>query len=127
MASVNKCLRLHTCACRGALLEKLIATGALSTAVLVGSESARGIPKLGVKRPVFTDHSAAEFASVIDGSFDEGAKATDVIIYGQVKYLGALRMSDLARRHPDLRLLTVSPGNTSGTDAFRDMPAPPRL
>ena len=104
------------------LLEKLIATGALTTAVLVGSESARGIPKLGVKRPVFTDHSVAEFASVIDGSFNEGAKAPAILIYAQVKYLGALWMSDLARRHPDLRLLTVSPGNTSGTEAFRDMP-----
>jgi hypothetical protein len=33
-------------------------------------------------------------------------------------------MSDLARRHPDLRLLTVSPGNTAGTEVFNDMPGP---
>ena len=56
------------------LLEKLIETGALTTAVLVGSESARGVPKLGAKRPVFTDHSVAEFASVIDGSFNEAGR-----------------------------------------------------
>jgi hypothetical protein len=38
-----------------------------------------------------------------------------------VKYLGALWMSALSRKHPGLRLLTVSPGNTAGTDALRDM------
>ena len=41
-------------------------------------------------------------------------RSTDVVIYGHVKYLGALWMSDLARRHPDLRLLTVSPGQHLG-------------
>ncbi len=30
-------------------------------------------------------------------------------------------MSALARKHPGLRLLTVSPGNTAGTEALRDM------
>ncbi len=30
-------------------------------------------------------------------------------------------MSELARRNPQLRLLTVSPGNTAGTDVFRDL------
>jgi NAD(P)-dependent dehydrogenase (short-subunit alcohol dehydrogenase family) len=104
------------------LLEQLIATGALTTAVLVGSEAARGVPKLGMKRPVVTDHSVAEFASVIDGSFFADAKFDARVGYGQVKYLGALWMSDLARTYPSLRPLTVSPGNTAGTDVFRDMP-----
>lgn len=45
-----------------------------------------------------------------------------MLAYGQVKYLGALWMSALARQHPDLRLLTVSPGNTTGTDAVRQLP-----
>jgi NAD(P)-dependent dehydrogenase (short-subunit alcohol dehydrogenase family) len=104
------------------LLEQLIEKGAVtSTAVLVGSESARGVPKLGLKRPRFTEHSVAEFASVIDGSFLDGPKMQGVA-YGQVKYLGALWISDLARRHPELRLLTVSPGNTAGTEVFRDFP-----
>jgi NAD(P)-dependent dehydrogenase (short-subunit alcohol dehydrogenase family) len=106
------------------LLEQLIENGAVtSTAVLVGSEAARGVPKLGLKRPTFTDHSVAEFASVIDGSYFGGRKM-QTVAYGQVKYLGALWMSDLARRHPELRLMTVSPGNTGGTDVFRDMPGP---
>lgn len=103
-----------------ALLEQLIATNALTgTAVLVGSEAARGVPKLGMPRPTFAEHSVAEFASVIDGSFFAGKKAGP-LAYGQTKYLGALWLSELARRHSHLRLLTVSPGNTSGTDVFRD-------
>ncbi len=105
------------------LLERLLAMNAVtSTAVLVGSEAARGAPKLGAKRPVFTDHSVAEFTGVIDGSFFANRKLDVLLAYGQVKYLGALWMSDLARRHRNLTLITVSPGNTSGTEVFRDMP-----
>jgi len=104
------------------LLESLIASGALThTAVLVGSEAARGVPKLRIPRPTFSEHSVQEFASVIDGSFYQQGKLAPMLAYGQVKYLGALWMSALARKHPDLRLLTVSPGNTAGTGAMRDM------
>lgn len=110
------------------LLEQLIAAGLLtSTAVLTGSEAARGVPKLGIKRPTFDTHSVAEFASVIDGSYFDGRKFDSRLAYGQVKYLGALWMSALARRQPGLRSLTVSPGNTSGTEVFRDMGAVPAL
>ena len=105
-----------------ALLERLIAAGALTgSAVLVGSEAARGVPKLGLPRPDFAEHSVDEFASVIDGSFFAGGKVDTAVAYGQVKYLGALWMSELARRNPQLRLVTVSPGNTAGTDVFRDL------
>ncbi|MEE6139060.1 SDR family NAD(P)-dependent oxidoreductase [Mycobacterium sp. 050128] len=104
------------------MLENLLADGALTnTAVLVGSEAARGVPSMGMARPTFTDHSVEEFAGVIDGSFFKQRKFNTFLAYGQVKYLGALWMSALARKHPDLRLLTVSPGNTAGTEALRDM------
>src|SRR5277367_2519575 len=104
------------------LLEGLIDAGALTnTAVLVGSEAARGVPNLRIPRPTFTEHSVEEFVSVIDGSFFEQRKFAPMLAYGQVKYLGALWMSALARKHPGLRLLTVSPGNTAGTEALRDM------
>ena len=110
------------------LLEDLLSAGLLtSTAVLVGSEAARGVPTLGFKRPTFSTHSVDEFTSVIDGSFFDGRKRDPMLAYGQVKYLGALWMSALARRHPDLRLLTVSPGNTTGTEAVRQLPAALRL
>jgi NAD(P)-dependent dehydrogenase (short-subunit alcohol dehydrogenase family) len=104
------------------LLEQLIEKGMLtSTSVLTGSEAARGVPILRIKRPVFADHSVDEFVAVLDGSFFDGRKFDPTLAYAQVKYLGALWMSALARRHPSLRLLTVSPGYTSGTDAFRDL------
>ena len=104
------------------LLEGLIAKQLLTkTAVLVGSEAARGAPALGIGRPEFESDSAAEFESVIDGSFFDGRSANPMLAYAQVKYLGALWMSALARRHPDLRLLTVSPGNTSGTEVLRNL------
>jgi NAD(P)-dependent dehydrogenase (short-subunit alcohol dehydrogenase family) len=110
------------------LLEQLIADGALTeTAVLTGSEAARGVPKLRAARPTFETHSADEFASVIDGSFFNGRKASDFLAYGQVKYLGALWMSALAREHPGLRFTTMSPGNTSGTEVMRELPAPLRF
>ena len=100
------------------LLEGLLSAGLLtSTAVLTGSEAARGVPKMRIKRPTFSTHSVNEFTSVIDGSFFDGRKRDPMLAYGQAKYLGALWMSALARQHPELRLLTVSPGNTTGTDA----------
>ena len=106
------------------LLEDLLAAGLLTdVAVLVGSEAARGVPKLRIARPTFTDHSSQEFASVIDGSFFQGASFDVMLAYGQVKYLGALWMGAMARMHPELRFITMSPGNTAGTEALRDQPA----
>jgi hypothetical protein len=36
-------------------------------------------------------------------------------------------MGYLARQHPDRRFITVSPGNTTGTQAPHDLPLPMRL
>ena len=36
-------------------------------------------------------------------------------------------MAYLARQHPDLRFITVSPGNTTGTGAPSDLPLPMRV
>ena len=106
------------------LLEELIAAQALTeVAVLTGSEAARGVPKLRIPRPTFDDSSVDEFASVIDGSYFGERKFNAMGAYGQVKYLGALWMSAMARRHPELRFITMSPGNTAGTEALRDQPA----
>jgi hypothetical protein len=81
------------------------------------------VPKLRIPRPTFSSSSADEFASVIDGSFFAGDKFNVMLAYGQVKYLGALWMASMARRHPELRFVTMSPGNTAGTEALRDQPA----
>jgi NAD(P)-dependent dehydrogenase (short-subunit alcohol dehydrogenase family) len=110
------------------LLEQLLAHGALTdVAVLTGSEAARGVPKLGIPRPTFARHSADEFAAVIDGSIFGDRKPNVRLAYAQVKYLGALWMGALARRHAELRFITMSPGNTYGTEALRNLPRPARI
>jgi NAD(P)-dependent dehydrogenase (short-subunit alcohol dehydrogenase family) len=111
-----------------ALLERLLADDRLGeVAVFAGSESARGVPKLRMKRPSFVSTSADELATVIDGSYFAGRKADRNLAYGQVKYVGALWMAYLARQHPDRRFITVSPGNTSGTEGPNDLSLPLRL
>ncbi len=110
------------------LLEELIKANKLTdVALYVGSEAARGIPKFRMARPAFATSSADEFASVVDGSFFHSTKAKTAVAYGQAKYLGALWMSALARQHPDLRFITMSPGNTLGTEGPNSMPLPLRL
>jgi NAD(P)-dependent dehydrogenase (short-subunit alcohol dehydrogenase family) len=111
-----------------ALLETLLTEDRLSeVAVFAGSESARGVPKLRMKRPSFVSTSADELATVIDGSYFADRKTDRNLAYGQVKYIGALWMAYLARQHPDRRFITVSPGNTSGTEGPNDLSLPLRL
>jgi NAD(P)-dependent dehydrogenase (short-subunit alcohol dehydrogenase family) len=110
------------------LLEALLAEDRLGeVAVFAGSESARGVPKLRMKRPSFVSTSADELATVIDGSYFADRKTDRNLAYGQVKYIGALWMAYLARQHPDRRFITVSPGNTSGTDGPNSLGLPLRL
>ncbi len=111
-----------------ALLEELIASGRLThTAVYLGSEAARGFPQLGMKRPALPTSSVQDFLDVITGKDFAGRKFNGTLAYGEVKYIGALWMADQARKHPDLRLLTVSPGNTQGTEIASAMPTPVRI
>jgi len=111
-----------------ALLEALLTEDRLGeVAVFAGSESARGVPKLRMKRPSFVSTSADELATVIDGSYFADRKADRNLAYGQVKYIGALWMAYLARQHSDRRFVTVSPGNTSGTEGPNDLSLPLRL
>jgi NAD(P)-dependent dehydrogenase (short-subunit alcohol dehydrogenase family) len=110
------------------LLTELLAAGRLRRCgLLVGSEAARGVALFGIKRPQLPTWSVAELASICDGTVFGSAKPDDKLAYAQVKLLGALWISALARQHPQLRFLTVSPGNTSGTEITKDFPLPLRL
>ena len=110
------------------LLEGLLADDRLGeVAVLAGSEAARGLPKLRMKRPSFVSTSAAELATVIDGSYFAGKKADFNLAFGQAKYIGALWMAYLARQYPDRRFITVSPGATTGTQASNGVALPLRV
>src|SRR3954447_6812807 len=110
------------------LLEGLLAEDRLGeVAVLTGSEAVRGVPKLRMKGPSFVSTSADELATVIDGSYFAGRKTDFNLAFGQAKYIGALWMAYLARQYPDRRFITVSPGNTTGTQAPNDLKLPLRL
>jgi NAD(P)-dependent dehydrogenase (short-subunit alcohol dehydrogenase family) len=105
-----------------ALLDGLIEQEKLaSVAVLVGSEAARGVRRLRIPRPNFRTNSVEELASVIDGSYYDGTKFNAMAAYAHVKYIGALWMGSMARRHPELRFVTMSPGGTRGTNAASDL------
>src|SRR5271167_2823127 len=91
------------------LLEALLTQDRLGeVAVFAGSEAARGIPKLRMKRPAFKATSPDELATVIDGTYFAGRKTDTALAYGQAKYIGALWMAYLARQHPDCRFVTIS-------------------
>jgi NAD(P)-dependent dehydrogenase (short-subunit alcohol dehydrogenase family) len=110
------------------LLEGLLAEDRLGeVAVLVGSEAVRGVPKLRMKGPSFVSTSADELATVIDGSYWASNKPDFNLAFGQAKYIGALWMAYLARKHPDRRFITVSPGNTTSTGAASGLPLPMRV
>ena len=104
------------------LAEELLRAGKLTTVALIaGSEAARGVPKLGMKRPNLKTSSVDEFESIADGSFF-GNNSDPMVPYGPIKYMAALWMSSLARTYPDIRFVTMSPGGTGGTDIMRDLP-----
>ena len=110
------------------LLETLISEQKLTeVAIFAGSEAVRGVPKLRIPRPRFESNSTDELASVIDGSYFLNHRFTASLGYAQAKYIGALWMAAEARLHPELRLVTISPGSTTDTGAAQDMAAVQRF
>jgi NAD(P)-dependent dehydrogenase (short-subunit alcohol dehydrogenase family) len=100
------------------LLERQLIT---STVLYAGSEAARGIPKMGVAKPDMKSQSAEEFVSIADGSkFPSDADPLDV--YSYIKLVGAHWMGAMAREHPHVRFITMSPGGTTGTNGMDDLP-----
>ena len=109
------------------LLDELLKEKKLNkVALYAGSEGARGVEDMGMNRPDLKTSSEDEFAAVIDGTFfDE--KTDPMEAYGYIKYVAALWMSSEARKNPNLRLITMSPGFTSGTAVMNDLPFGKRL
>lgn len=102
------------------LAEELLKANKIRNVVMyAGSEAARGVNKMGIKAPVLQSHSADEFAAIMDGSFFK--KADIMNVYAHIKYVAALWMSALARRYPEVRIVTVSPGSTGGTNIMDDL------
>lgn len=97
-----------------------------NVALFASSEAARGIKKMGMKRPNLKESSSEEFATVFDGSFF-GEGFDPMQVYGVVKYGGTLWMSSMARKNPAIRFISMSPGGTRGTQGFDDLPLLKRI
>jgi len=109
------------------LVDELISagkiTGEAATVIYAGSESARGIPAMSLKPPKLESGSVDEFISICDGSYFTEEEAKDPKYLGShAKFVGALWMSSNARKHPDIRFITISPGATTGTNVRRTLP-----
>ncbi len=103
------------------LLEQLLEKGLLTkAAVYAGTEAARGVAMMGMAKPKLKSFSVDEFTSIIDASFWK--KYDPMAAYGYVKLVGTMWMSSLARNYPNVRLVTMSPGGTAGTDVMSDLP-----
>ncbi len=104
------------------LLDELLKANKLKeVALFAGTEAARGIPKMGMKRPNLKTSSIDEFSSIFNGSFFPH-DVKPMVSYGPVKYAAIMSLMSIARKHPDKRIISMSPGGTSGTDAAKNMP-----
>lgn len=104
------------------LVDELLARQLVTSTVLyAGSEAARGIPKMGVAKPDMVTSSEVEFTAIADGR-KFGPKADPLDIYGTIKLTGAMWMASMARKHPHIRFVTMSPGGTTGTNGMDDLP-----
>lgn len=109
------------------LVDELIAQSKLNkVALFASSEAARGVQKVGMKRPDLKDNSIEEFVSVFDGSKFKG-NFDAYQIYGWIKYGGTLWMSNMARKYPNIKFISMSPGGTRGTNGMNDLPFLKRL
>ena len=104
------------------LAEELVAQSKLTgVAVYIGSEAARGAPKMGIEQPTLKSGSVEEFTTICDGT--SFRLDTDPMpAYAHVKLIAAMWMSSMARKHPDIRFVTVTPGHTEGTNVLESLP-----
>ncbi len=103
------------------LLDKLLAENKLTqVALYAGSEAIRGVKAMGVKPVQMQSGSVEEFAALIEGTH-EATQAPALESYGYVKYLAVMSLLATARKHPNVRILSMSPGGTNGTNAAEDL------
>ncbi len=104
------------------LVDELLKDNKLKNiALFASSEAARGIKQMGMKRPNLKSSSVDEFAAIFDGTvFKDDFDPMQV--YGLIKYGGTLWMSSMARKYPNIKFISMSPGGTRGTQGFDDLP-----
>lgn len=86
-----------------------------SRVIFAGTEGSRGISLIGMASPKFTGDTKEYFNTYIDGSAYRVYDAMNVA-YPESKGIATLYFSAWARAHPEVHVLTVSPGGTKGTE-----------
>lgn len=112
------------------LVDLLLQQGKLSNSASViyaGSEAARGTPLFGMPKPVIKEGTVEEFTALCDGAFYGKNNTSFEAMYSRTKLLAVFWMSDMARQHPNMRFVTISPGGTAGTNVLSEMPLLKRL
>lgn len=110
-----------------ALIDELLKQNKLNNVVLfASSEAARGVKKMGMHRPNLVNNSVEEFESIFDGSKFK-SNFDPFQVYGWIKYGGTLWMSSMARKHSDIKFISMSPGGTRGTNGMDDLPLIKRI
>lgn len=111
------------------LVESLGCCASLGFNVIGHSILLEGLTAAG-KPPRCVVFSGSEAATMIGSKFTDAADLKKEIVqpsigfvYGEAKVIGTLYMASYARKHPDLRVYTISPGGTYGTGAFDSCPA----
>ena len=103
------------------LEQKKISSG--GTVMLAGSEVARGVPQIGMAKPVLKNGSIKELTAIADGSrFTTPKEQTVDGMYGITKLVATLWIGSMARKEPSIRFVTMSPGMSSGTAAMDAIP-----
>lgn len=100
--------------------ELLKAKKLTKVALYAGSEAARGVKEMGMKRPELNTSSVEEFSAICKGELFSNRKDATVP-YGPIKYMAALWMSSISREYPEIRFITMSPGATTGTEGFNTL------
>ncbi len=103
------------------LLDELLKTNKLNNVALFSSsEAVRGFKQMGLKQPDMKTSSADEFATVMDGTFF-GEKFDPMAAYGYTKYAATMWMASEARKNPNIRFISMSPGGTRGTSVMDNL------
>ncbi len=104
------------------LVEGLIKVGKLNkVAMLASSEGVIMGMKKGLKESGQNTHSSEELQSILNGSYF-GEKYNVMKGYQLVKYIATLYMSSLARKYPDYKFISMSPGAVPGTSIADNSP-----
>jgi NAD(P)-dependent dehydrogenase (short-subunit alcohol dehydrogenase family) len=104
------------------MVNEMLKAGKLKkVAMYASSEGVRGVKKMGMKKPALNSSSADEFVSLFNGSYF-GQNPDGMEMYIHVKYAATMWISAMARKYPNIRFISMSPGATGGTNVMDDLP-----